>query len=392
MTMIGRPIFSFIVLPLFLLAGCGEAPSARREMPPAHVEVAPPLVKEITEWDEFTGRFVAVESVEIRSRVSGYLESIHFIDGQIVQQGDLLFIIDPRPFEAAVAREKANVAEARTRLELARKDLVRSAELLADGNISAQVHDTRVQARDAAAAALAAAEAALKAAELNLGFTRITAPTGGQISQHFISVGNLVSGGTADSTLLTRINSIDPIHVQFDADEAAYLRYVRLDRAGARTSSRVVANPVRVSLADEKGFPHQGRMDFVDNRIDPLTGTIRGRAILDNPDALMLPGMFARVRLLGKGPYDAMLLPDPAIVTMQAAKVVYVLGEDDKVEVRPVVTGPLIEGLRVIRSGITPEDRVVINGIQHVRPGAKAIPEPGVIVAREDEGAEDGGQ
>lgn len=370
-------------LAFLLVAGCGGGAPGQQQGPSA-VTVSKPLLREVTEWDEYTGRFRAVKSIDVRSRVSGYLESAHFTDGQVVEEGDLLFIIDPRPFEATVARAEANVIEARSRLDLANKDLVRSEELLKEGNISAQTHDSRIQGRDAAAAALAAAEAELQSAKLDLGFTRIMAPVTGQISQRFISVGNLISGGTADSTLLTRINSIDPIHVYFDADEAAYLRYQRLDRAGGRPSSRDAANPVRVSLVDELDFPHIGRMDFVDNRIEPQTGTIRGRAILDNPDALIVPGMFARVQLIGRGPYQAMLLPDVAITTEQAVQIVHIVGADDKVDVRTVETGPLAHGLRVIRSGITPDDRVIINGVQHARPGAVVIPEDGEIIARDD--------
>jgi len=356
---------------LTALSACGaeNTSSGDGATPPPEVTVARPAVAEITEWDDYTGRFQAVESVDIRARVSGYLESIHFTDGAVVEKGDLLFVIDPRPFEAALARAEAQLVEAQTRLDLAEKNLLRAADLLDDGNISRQIYDQRMQERDGAAAALAAAQAAVKSARLDLGFTRITAPVSGLISREFVSVGNLVSGGSADSTLLTRINTIDPIHVYFDADESAYLKYVRLDRTGERISSREAANPVRVSLVDEEGFPHRGHMDFVDNQIDAQTGTIRGRAILDNPDHLMVPGMFARVQLQGKGPYDAILLPDEAITMDQARRVVYVLEDGDTVAPRAVETGPKTRGLRVIRSGVERSDRVVIKGIQRLRPG-----------------------
>lgn len=373
----------FLCVAAGLLAGCqdGPAPGDRPGGGAPEVTVATPLVREITEWDDYTGRFAAVDSVEVRARVSGYLESIHFVDGQTVEKGDLLFVIDPRPFEAALAGARATRVEAATRLELAEKDLERASELLREGNISKQVYDTRKQERDAAIAALEAAEAARHSAELDLGFTRVTAPIAGLISRQFVSEGNLVSGGTADSTLLTRINSIDPIHIYFDGDEAAYLEYVRLDRAGRRVSSRDAPNPVLVSLIDEQGFPHRGRMDFVDNRIDPATGTMRGRAILDNPDRLFLPGMFARVRLLGRGPYEALLIPDSAVAMDQARRVVFVVDGDNVAHARPVELGPLAFGLRVVRDGIEASDRVVVNGLQRVRPGSAVSPAEGKIEA-----------
>lgn len=373
---------------LALLAGCGQEspPPEARDSAPPEVTVAPPAVEEITEWDEYTGRFQAIESVEVRARVSGYLESIHFTDGEIVDKGDLLFVIDPRPFEAALAAAQARQAEAQARIEVAERDLARAADLLKDGNISKQVYDQRRAERNATAAALAGAEADVRSARLDLDFTRVEAPVSGLISREFVTVGNLVSGGTANSTLLTRINSIDPIYIFFDADEAAYLKYIRLDRAGLRPSSRGAANRVRVSLVDEEGFPHEGRMDFVDNQIDPATGTMRGRAILPNPEQLMMPGMFARVRLIGRGPYEALLAPDTAITTDQARRVVFVVDEDNIARARPVETGPKALGLRVIRSGVEPGDRVVINGIQRVRPGAKVTPQPGEIVPQRDDG------
>lgn len=380
MTAMRQTMRAIPVVFLAFLASCSEEDAGRATAPPPpEVTVAQPAVAEITEWDDYTGRFQAVESVDIRARVSGYLETVHFTDGAVVDKGDLLFVIDPRPFEAALARAEAQLVEARTRLDLAEKNLLRAADLLDDGNISRQIYDQRMQERDGAAAARTAAEAAVMSARLDLGFTRITAPVTGLISREFVSVGNLVSGGTADSTLLTRINTIDPIHVYFDADEAAYLKYIRLDRTGERISSRVAANPVRVSLVDETGFPHRGQMDFVDNQIDGQTGTIRGRAILDNPNHLMVPGMFARVQLQGKGPYDAILLPDEAITMDQARRVVYVMQEDGAVTPRAVETGPMARGLRVIRSGIAREDRVVIKGIQRLRPGMKVNTADGSI-------------
>lgn len=370
-----------------LIAGCEQDPAPASGGPaggPPEVTVATPAVEEITEWDEYTGRFQAIESVEVRARVSGYLESIHFTDGDMVEKGDLLFVIDPRPFEAALAAAEARRAEAEARLEVAKRDLERAANLLKDGNISKQIYDQRRAERDAAAATLAGTRADVRSARLDIDFTRVEAPVSGLISRNFVSVGNLVSGGTADSTLLTRINSIDPIYIFFDADEAAYLKYVRLDRAGLRPSSRGTANEVRVSLVDEGDFPHEGRMDFVDNQVDPETGTMRGRAILPNPDQLMMPGMFARVRLVGRGPYEAVLVPDSAIATDQARRVVFVVDKENIARARPVETGPKALGLRVVRSGVEPEDRVVINGLQRVRPGQEVTPQPGEIVPQRD--------
>jgi len=380
--------WSALLTAIALLAGCGQepAPSGGGEMQPPEVTVAPPALEEITEWDEYTGRFQAIESVEVRARVSGYLESIHFTDGDMVEKGDLLFVIDPRPFEAALAAAEARRAEAEARLEVAERDLERASDLLKDGNISKQVYDQRRAERDAAAATLAGSQADVRSARLDLDFTRVEAPVSGLISREFVTVGNLVSGGTADSTLLTRINSIDPIYLFFDADEAAYLKYIRLDRAGLRPSSRGAANRVRVSLVDEEGFPHAGRMDFVDNQIDPATGTMRGRAILPNPEQLMMPGMFARVRLAGRGPYEALLVPDSAIATDQARRVLFVVDEENIARARPVETGPKALGLRVIRSGVEPDDRVVINGLQRVRPGVEVAPQQGEIVPRRDGG------
>ncbi len=375
----------FFLPAALLLAACNPSESNVAQAPPVPpaVTVSAPLVREIVEWDEYTGRFQAVETVDVRSRVSGYLDSINFTDGEIVNQGDLLFVIDQRPFQVALAQAEAELNQARTRAELAAKDLERARPLLQRGNISQAVFDERLQARQEADAAVRSAEAQVEAARLDLEYSEIRAPVTGRISRYLVSVGNLVTGGAANATLLTTIVSLDPIHFFFDANEAAYLKYVRLDRTGQRTSSRDAQNPVQLSLLDEIDFPHRGRMDFVENRLDQQTATIRARAVFDNGELLFLPGMFGRIRLIGSGRYAAIMLPDEAIGTDQSRKFVYVLDEDNVVGIRLVELGPIIDGLRVIRDGLGPEDRVIIDGLQRARPGAPVTPEEGRIEVAE---------
>ena len=362
------------LLALLALSACDEPDVSQKESPPPAVTVAHPLVREITEWDEYTGRFQAVETVEVRSRVSGYLDSVHFQDGQIVEAGDLLFVIDPRPFEVALDQAEAELVRDRTRVNLAEKEVERAGPLLDRGNIPQSVFDERLQALDEARAAVAAGEASVEAAKLNLDYTQIRAPVSGRISRNLVSVGNLVSGGTASATLLTTIVSLDPIQFYFDADEKAYLKYTRLARSGERPSSRDTANPVFLSLVDEDDFSHEGKMDFVENTFDFDTGTIRGRAIFDNGDLIFLPGLFAKIRLVGSGAYDALLLPDEAIGTDQSRKFVFVVGADDVVAIRLVTLGPLYEGLRVIREGLEADDLVIVKGLQRARAGEKVTP------------------
>lgn len=363
-----------------LLIGCGDsAQNAGQTGAPPPVTVSTPVVREITEWDEYTGRFVAVDSVEVRARVSGYLESVNFEDGQIVNQGDLLFVIDPRPFRIALERAEAELVQAETRLDLAIKDLERARPLLERNAISEQVFDERLQSRQEGEAAKRAAQAAVDAARLDLEFSQVRAPISGRVSREFVSIGNLVGGGGASSTLLTTIVSLDPIHFYFDVSEAEYLKYVRLSASGERASSRDVANPVFVQLSDEDSYPHEGRMDFVDNIVDYETGTMRGRAIFPNEDLLLTPGLFGRARLLGSGTYAALMLPDDVIGTDQSRRFVYVVDDDNSVSYRSVELGPLIDGLRVIRSGISANDSIIINGLQRVRPGSTVAPEAGTI-------------
>ncbi len=366
-----------LVASFVLVAACGG--NAPPPMPPPQVTVATPLVRKITDWDEYTGRLAAVESVEIRARVSGYLQSVHFQDGALVRRGDLLFVIDPRPYQAALDEARAEYNRARVQQGAVARDLDRGQQLFASRVISDRDLDALTSQKRAADASLKAAEAAEKAAALNLEFTRIKAPISGRIGRKLVTAGNLVTGEGNDTTLLTTLVSVDPIHVYFTADERAFLRYTRLDEQGVRPSSRTVANPVRLQLADEQGFPHEGVMDFVDNRVDEATGTMQGRAIFSNPRGDLTPGLFGRIQLLGEGPYEALILPDQAIGTDQAQRLVYVIDAENKVTPRPVILGRSLGELRVIRSGLKPTDRVVINGIQKVRPGATVTPVDGQI-------------
>lgn len=362
---------------LLLVAGCGGSPPPA--MAPPQVTVATPLVRKITDWDEYTGRLAAVESVEIRARVTGYLQSVHFQDGALVKRGDLLFVIDPRPYQAALNEARANHQRAGVQRAAAARDLERGQGLVASRVIADRDLDALTSTKLAADAALEAAAAAEKSAALNLEFTRITAPIGGRVGRRLVTVGNLVTGEGNDTTLLTTLVSVDPIHVYFSADERAFLRYTRLAEQGIRPSSRTVANPVRLQLADEQGFPHEGVMDFVDNMVDEATGTMQGRAIFPNPGGDLTPGLFGRIQLLGEGPYEALILPDQAIGTDQVQRLVYVVGTDNVVTPRPVTLGRSLGALRIIRSGLEPTDRVVINGVQKVRPGNLVVPVEGQI-------------
>jgi RND family efflux transporter MFP subunit len=344
------------------------------------VTVARPLQKTITEWDEYTGRFAALDTVEIRARVSGFIDSIHFKDGQLVKQGDPLFDIDPRPYRLAVEQAKADVERAQAKLEIANLDVERAAPLVRSQTLTAREFDTRRSTQRDAAGAVGAAEAALKQSELNLEWTQVRAPISGRISDRRVDAGNLISGGQTGATLLTVIVSLDPIHFVFDGSEADFLRYLRLAAAGVRPSSRDAQNPVSVRLADETDYKHEGRMDFVDNVLNPKTGTIRGRAILENKDGLLTPGYFGRMRLFG-GTRDSLLVPDSAIASDQASKIVFTVADDGTVGVKRVELGPIVEGLRVIRSGLEAGDRIVIEGLPRARPGQKVTAEDGKIEA-----------
>jgi multidrug efflux system membrane fusion protein len=363
-----------------ILAGCDSKPTTGSAPPPPPVTVARPLQKTITEWDEYTGRFTAVESVDVRARVSGFIDSIHFNEGQIVKQGDLLFVIDPRPYRLAVEQAEADVERAKAKLEIASLDVQRGTPLIRSQTLTEREFDTRKSTERDAAGQVASAEAAVKQAELNLEWTEVRAPIGGRISDKRVDAGNLITGGATGATLLTVIVSIDPIHFVFDGSEADFLRYVRLAAAGGRPSSRDVQNPVSVRLADETEYKHQGRMNFVDNVLNPKTGTIRGRAVFDNKDGLLTPGFFGRLRLFG-GEHEALLVPDAAVASDQSSKIVFTVADDGTVGTKLIELGPMVDGLRVIRSGLAPSDRIVIDGLQRARPGQKVTAQDGKIEA-----------
>ncbi|MGI8430835.1 MAG: efflux RND transporter periplasmic adaptor subunit [Chthoniobacterales bacterium] len=353
-----------------VLAGCGGSAKPAGPPPPS-VTFVRAQQKEVTEWDEYTGRLAAVDEVGVRAQVSGYLESIHFKDGQMVKKGDLLFVIDPRPYQAVLDRASAQVQQAEAGLALADANLKRTQELATKKVVASSDLDDQRSKQLAAAAAVQVAQAEMKAAQLNLDFTRINAPVAGRINRHLVSEGNLISGGAATATLLTTIVSLDPIQAYFEADEQAYLKYTRLNQSGVRPSSRNVANPVKMELSDEENFPHLGKMDFVENRIDADTATVQGRAIFQNPDLVLTPGQFVRLRLLGSPPHAAILIPDQAIVSDQSQKFVWVIDGASTARYRTVDPGPMIDGLRVIRTGLKPNDRVVVLGLQSVRADAK---------------------
>ncbi|MBX9609008.1 MAG: efflux RND transporter periplasmic adaptor subunit [Gammaproteobacteria bacterium] len=358
--------------PLALVQAADPAPGAAP--PPPTVTVAKPTFKRITEWDEYTGRFVAQQRVDVRARVSGYLESVHFKEGQMVEEGELLFVIDQRPFKAEVARAKAEVDRVTTQLRVAQLEFERGERLQSSRAMSKETAEERRAKRDAAQADVDAAKAALRTSELNLGFTEVRAPMAGRLSDIRVDVGNLISGGTSDSTVLTTIVMLDPIELEIEASESEFLRYTRLDTAGTRRSSRDVPNRIEARLLDEADWVHKGVMTFVDNEIDPDSDTMRGKATFPNPDHVLLPGMFARARLFGAGEHDAVLIPDVAVVADQAKKLVMVVGKDNVIEARQVQLGPLIDGLRVVRQGLDAEETIVVNGIIRARPGKPVTP------------------
>lgn len=340
-----------LLLVITLVAACGD-PQAPATAPTApEVDVALPLKQTLTEWDEFTGRFEALERVDIRARVTGYLTEKRFRDGQLVSKGDVLFVIDPRPFQYEVERAQAQHA-------LANKAYQRALDLRKTQSIAQELFDERLQE-------LRVSEAAFNEAKLNLAFTKITAPIDGKISDAFVDIGNLVS---ANETLMTRIVSVDPIHFVIEGSQSDFLKYLRLDRAGKRRSSDYSPNPIFIKLIDEEDYVHSGRMDFVDNVIDGGTGTIRARALVSNPEALIYPGLFGRARLLGSGEYEALLLPEKAINTDQSRKFVYAIDADNRAQRVYVSPGPVLDnGLVIVRKGLKGDERVVVNGIQRIR-------------------------
>jgi RND family efflux transporter MFP subunit len=364
---------------LLLAAGCGQAPSQAQNAapPPPQVTVSKPVKKLVSDHDEYVGRFVAFDYVEVRARVSGYLQTIHFTDGQLVQKDDPLFTIDPRPFQASLDQAKAAVEQAKANLAFAESDLARGESLVRGTTITQQTLDQRLQAKRVATASVTAQEAAVRQTDLDLQFTELKAPISGRIGDRRVSVGNLVTGGAAGgTTLLATIASIDPIRFEFTMDEASYLRYVRAaTTAGAHAANRGMALPVRLKLIDEDSFTGDGKIDFVDNAIDRSSGTIRGRAEFANADGRLTPGMFGRVQISVAAPAEALLVPDAAIGTEQVRKFVYVVGTDNVATPKYVTLGQAVEGLRVIKSGVKPDDVIIVNGLMRVRPGAKVTPE-----------------
>jgi RND family efflux transporter MFP subunit len=371
-----RGLSPLVILLAVGVSACGEKPPQQAAAAAPPVTVAQPTKRTVTDWDEFTGRFEAVEEVQVRARVGGFVTSVEFRDGAFVKTGDLLYVIDARPFEAVADQADGQLSDARAKAELAKRELDRALTLNQTQAVSDSIVDQRRQALQAARAAEMQAAGALKAAHLNIEFTHVVASIGGRVSRHLVSVGNLVQGSEGSSTLLTSIVSLDPIYIYFDMDEATYLKNNRLYFEGKRPSSRENPNPVQVSLTGETKPSHDGKVDFLDNRLDVSTGTLRGRAVIPNKDFSILPGQFGRVRLIGSSPYDALLLPDTAIASDQSRKIVFVVKDDDTVEARQVTLGPLDEGLRVIREGLKPEDRVIIDGLQRARVGAKVSPHP----------------
>ena len=360
------------------LTGCGSnaAAQAAAAPPPPQVDVAQVVARQVTEFDEFTGRFEAIQRVEIRPRVSGYISSVNFTEGREVKKGDVLFVIDPRPYEATYKHDKALLDQAHSQATLAQSERVRATKLLESHAISQEEYDSRAASLEQANANVEAAQAALDSAALDLSFTRVTAPIDGRISRALITLGNLV---TAGQTELTTLVSLDPIYVRFDGDEQAYLKYIKLAREAAQAKSKTneagtTGSEVMVGLANESGYPHQGVMVFVDNELDPTTGTIRGRAKLDNHDRAFTPGLFARVKLMGSNQYNALLINDSAVGTDQTVRYVLVVGADNKVEYRPVKLGPIIDGLRVVTDGLKAGETIVVSGLQRVRPGSPVTP------------------
>lgn len=348
------------------------------------VTVAKPLAREIVEWDEYTGRFDAVETVEVRARVSGYLTEIRFKDGQAVKQGDLLFAIDPRPFERALEQAQAELFAAKTKVENANRDIVRGQPLLEKKIISDKTFDDRMAIVRDAEAAQKVAEAKVKTAELDLSFATITSPISGRISRTLVTAGNWISAGSVSgATLLTTIVSEDPIYIYFDVSENNFIKYKRLAGRGEASGAADLGAAVEVALPDERGFPHKAKVDFLDNRLDQGTGTLRARAVMSNKAGLFSPGLFARVRVTGTAPYMAMLIPDEAIGTDQTNKYVMTVGEDGTVTRKGIVPGPLFGGLRVVREGIAGDEWVITKGLHRARPGQKVAPKRETLAVSE---------
>ena len=353
-----------------LLTGCGKHP-AQTAPPPPVVSVIMPVARDVVEWDEYIGRIEAPESVEIRARVSGYLDKVHFKEGKEVKKGDLLFTIDPRPYQADFDRADAEHERALSQADLAKNDAERAKRLIATKAISEEDFDTKTKSYNASLAAVKSAKAALDLAKLNLEFTEIRSPIEGRAGRAIVTEGNLVSGGTsgAGATLLTTVVSVDPLYCYIEIDEHSILKYLQLRREGKRDSALDKEIPVEMAFANEEGFPHKGHSDFVDNRADPNTGTVLCRSVFPNPERTLGPGFFARVRIPGSGKYPALLIPDRAVGADQSQKFVYVVNGEKKVEFRPVKLGPIVDGLRVVKEGVKPGEQIIVEGLLRVRPG-----------------------
>ncbi|MGB6963539.1 MAG: efflux RND transporter periplasmic adaptor subunit [Xanthobacteraceae bacterium] len=358
---------------LLVLAGCNQSQQQAGGPPPPAVAVTKPVQRTVIDQDEYVGRFTAVDSVEIRSRLSGYLSDIHFKDGQMVKQGDLLFTIDRRPFEIALEQMRANLAQARANLAFTEADLARGQSLLTNKTITEQAYDQRTQAKAVATASVTAQEAMVHSAELDLDqYSQLRSPIDGRIGDRRVAVGNLVTGGAgANTTLLATVVSVDPIRFEFTFDEQSYLRYVRYASASKEVAALNGNVPVSLELIDENEFKHTGKIDFVDNAINTSTGTIRGRAVFDNADGIFTPGMFGRLRVPGSPPYTALLVPDAAIGSEQVRKYVLVVDDSGTVHQKYVTLGQLDGGLRVIKDGLDANDRVIVNGLMRARAGIK---------------------
>jgi RND family efflux transporter MFP subunit len=376
------PIAASFALLALALAACERDGPPKAAPAPPEVTVATPVAKTVVDQDEYVGRFEAVDAVEVRARVSGYLDAIHFKDGQTVKKGELLFTIDRRPFQIALEQAKANLSQAKANLAFAETDLNRGKDLVGRNVISQQTYDQRTQLKRVAEANVAAQEAAVKQAALDLEFTELRAPVTGRIGDRRVSAGNLVMGSlTGTTTLLATIQSTDPIRFEFTMDEGSYLRYLRLSGNGRDIANDGGRVPVKLKLLDEQIFAHQGRMDFVDNAIDTSSGTIRGRAVFPNPRGTFTPGMFGRIQVAAGPPAEALLVPDAAIGTEQVRKYVLVVDDKDIAQARHVTLGPLIDGLRVVSSGLRADDRVVVSGLMRVRPGIKVNPQMSTAAA-----------
>ncbi|OIQ90206.1 efflux pump periplasmic linker BepF [mine drainage metagenome] len=378
--MVRRPFVKTVLVAAALLTAVPALAQQQGNPPP--VTVSAPLRAKVVDWLENSGQFQAIDSVELRARVSGYLTEIHFTDGQMVKKGDLLFVIDPRPYEIAVASARAQVAQAEATVELTKRQLERGAELRRKDFLSASDYDTRLQQQKVALASLDVARAALRDAQLNLDYTHITAPVGGRMGARQVSVGNLITaGGSGSGTLLSTLVSLDPLYLGFDLSEADLLKFKRAVAAGQVGKAEGGRLPVDLRLMDESHWSRRGTLDFLDNQVDRASGTIHARAVVANPGRFILPGQFARVRMPASAPHMALLVPEAALITDQSDKMVMTVAADGMVVPKVVTTGPLIDGLQVIESGLKPDDRVVINGLMRARPGAKVTAQPGHIAA-----------